>query len=128
MLTYTLFYTIINKHCFYCCAGTGYFQPTFKAANEFGWKTIADQVVNSATDTETVDAILRSLLPEERYFRFNPRCVRSFFGSLLFVVECTLDEPSYLSEVLLCERTARLVRAAALSCASTQSTALQCTN
>eukprot|EP00953_Heterococcus_sp_UTEX-ZZ885_P018315 10228-Heterococcus_DN1.PRE.2 len=52
---------------------TGYFQPTFKAANEFGWKTIADQVVNSATDTETVDAILRSLLPEERYFRFNPR-------------------------------------------------------
>ncbi|CAM9866954.1 unnamed protein product [Phaeothamnion confervicola] len=51
--------------------GTGFFRP---AVNEprLGWDTIVTQLVNSATDTETVDATLRSLLPPHQYFRFNP--------------------------------------------------------
>eukprot|EP00611_Tribonema_gayanum_P010203 TRINITY_DN20132_c0_g1_i2.p1 TRINITY_DN20132_c0_g1~~TRINITY_DN20132_c0_g1_i2.p1 ORF type:complete len:528 (+),score=165.55 TRINITY_DN20132_c0_g1_i2:208-1791(+) len=53
--------------------GTGYIEPIMTPAAETGWKSIVSQVVNSATDTEMVNTILESLLPQDRYFRFNPR-------------------------------------------------------
>ena len=37
------------------------------------WSALVNQLVNSATDTETTDDMLGEMLPEGRYWRFNPR-------------------------------------------------------
>jgi predicted acylesterase/phospholipase RssA len=52
--------------------GTGVFENVKEVPN-VGWDTIINQLINSATDTESVDASLRALMPRDTYYRFNPR-------------------------------------------------------
>ncbi|CAM9493080.1 unnamed protein product, partial [Discosporangium mesarthrocarpum] len=51
--------------------GTGFFAP---ATNDptLSWGTIVGQLVNSATDTEDTDVIMKTFISPEKYFRFNP--------------------------------------------------------
>lgn len=55
--------------------GTGTFVEKTAAENAYGWGTIINQLIESATDTVRVHETLDSFLPQERYFRFNPKMV-----------------------------------------------------
>lgn len=72
--------------------GTGFYDPIQKATGEYGWFSIANQIVNSATDTETVDHTLSSLLPRDTYFRLNPRI--EYFP----IDECRPERLAYLKQ------------------------------
>ncbi|CAN0132860.1 unnamed protein product [Ectocarpus sp. 4 AP-2014] len=50
--------------------GTGFYVPTRKEPG-MSWGTVLNQLVNSATDTEGVDSMLKTFLPRDQYFRFN---------------------------------------------------------
>lgn len=38
-----------------------------------GWDLLISQVIAGAVDTEDIHELLRDLLPDQTYFRFNPR-------------------------------------------------------
>ncbi|CAM9684083.1 unnamed protein product [Chrysoparadoxa australica] len=51
--------------------GTGYFTPE-RNDPYLNWGTIIGALVFASTDTEGLDAVLRTVLPSSQYFRFNP--------------------------------------------------------
>ncbi|CAN0096386.1 unnamed protein product, partial [Laminaria digitata] len=51
--------------------GTGYYVPTPSDAG-MSWGTVINQLINSATDTEGIDSMMKTFLPRNQYFRFNP--------------------------------------------------------
>ena len=52
--------------------GTGFNEKETKDSS-MGWDLLVNQLVASSTDTEDVHAMLLDFLPEDKYFRFNPR-------------------------------------------------------
>jgi len=55
--------------------GTGTFVEKVAPENAYGWGTIINQLIESATDTVRVHETLENFLPKDKYFRFNPKMV-----------------------------------------------------
>ncbi len=55
--------------------GTGDLEHTGERV-QMGWNTIVNQILHSVTDTQGVNAILESILPKGKYFRFNCKIKR----------------------------------------------------
>ena len=55
--------------------GTGVFSQSSGNVNSMGWDLLISQVIAGAVDTEDIHELLRDLLPDDQYFRFNPKLV-----------------------------------------------------
>ncbi len=71
--------------------GTGNLEHTGERL-QMGWNTIFNQLLHSITDTQEVNAILESVLPKGKYFRFNSKIKR------FNIDETNTKELDYLKE------------------------------